>query len=551
MNRSLKTNRADAGAKSSLTPRSSSGGRGERPVPAKRAGTKEGRFDPIALEIQWKRLVAMVDEASTAFIRTSFSLLVREANDFAVVVTDGEGRSLAQSTMSIASFIGSLPATVRHFLDVFPAHTLKPGDVMITNDPWMGTGHIHDVSIAMPIFHKRKIVAFAAVVSHMPDIGGRLRNAGVRELYEEGLQIPRLKLIDNGVPNKTLLDLIAQNVRVPEMTLGDIWAQVAACKMLEERLQPLLHETDFAALGGEIRRRCETAMRKAIRAVPDGEYHARLEHDGFEEPIVINCTVQVKGDRIAIDYTGSSEQVPRAVNVVPIYCFAYSAYAVKALLCPEVPNNEGSFVPISTSAPLGSIFNPRFPAASGGRGMIGHMMVPAIIMALATALPERAVAEGSSNSSITVAGEHQGRAFSSICFMNAGQGATRHRDGYSVLSFPSNLGNSPIEVFEQQAPLIVVERSIRRDSGGAGAHRGGGGLRFEIEVTADTPMVASMIMTRFRSAPKGILGGEPGKVGALTLNGKPIDPADHWVLRKGDRVVMETAGGGGCGEARG
>lgn len=509
------------------------------------------RFDPIALEIQWKRLVSMVDEASTAFIRTSFSLLVREANDFAVVLTDGQGRSLAQSTMSIASFIGSLPATVKHFLDVFPAHTLKAGDVMITNDPWMGTGHIHDVNIAMPIFHKGKIVAFAAVVSHMPDIGGRLRNAGVRELFEEGLQIPRLKLIDNGKPNKTLLDMIAQNVRVPEMTLGDIWAQVAACKMLEERLQPLLRDSDLAALGHEIRRRSEAAMRKAIRAVPDGEYHSRLEHDGFEEPIVINCTVRVKGERIAIDYTGSSEQVPRAVNVVPIYCFAYSAYAVKALLSPEVPNNEGSFLPITTSAPLGSIFNPRFPAASGGRGMIGHMMVPAVMMALATALPERTVAEGSSNSSITVAGEHQGRAYSSICFMNAGQGATRQRDGYSVLSFPSNLGNSPIEVFEQQAPLRVIERSIRRDSGGEGAHRGGGGLHFEIEVTAEKPMIASMIMTRFRSAPKGILGGGNGKVGTLTLNGKPIDPSDHWVLKRGDRVVMETAGGGGFGKAKG
>jgi N-methylhydantoinase B len=506
------------------------------------------KIDPISLEIQWKRLVSMVDEAATAFIRTSFSVLVREANDFAVVLTDAQGRSLAQSTMSIASFIGSLPATVKHFLKVFPAHTLKPGDVMITNDPWMGTGHIHDVNIAMPIFHKGKLVAFAAVVSHMPDIGGRLRNAGVREIFEEGLQIPRLKLIDGGKPNQTLFDMIAQNVRVPEMTLGDIWAQVAACKMLEERLQPLLRDCDLAALGHEIRRRSEAAMRKAIREVPDGVYHSRLEHDGFEQPIVINCTVTVKGDSISIDYTGSSQQVPRAVNVVPIYCFAYSAYAVKALLSPEVPNNEGSFLMIRTSAPPGSIFNPRFPAASGGRGMIGHMMVPAIIMALAQALPDKAIAEGSSNSSITVAGEHDGRAYSTISFMNAGQGGTKYRDGYDVLSFPSNLGNTPIEVFEQQAPLRVIERSVRRDSGGPGRHRGGGGLHFEIEVTGES-MLASMIMTRFRSAPQGILGGSNGKVGALTMNGKPIDPAELWVLKRGDRVVMQTAGGGGYGKA--
>lgn len=509
---------------------------------------KKSILDPIVLEIQWKRLVSMVDEASAAFVRTSFSVLVREANDFAVVLTDSQGRSIAQSVLSIPSFIGTLPATVKHFLDKFPAKTLKPGDLLITNDPWMGTGHIHDVNVAMPIFHKGKIIAFAAVVSHMPDIGGRIRNAGIRDIYEEGLQIPRLKLVEAGKPVQAVLDMIGQNVRVPEQTLGDIWAQVAACKMLEERLQPLLHDTDLDALGAEIRRRSEAAMRKAIRSVPDGVYHAQTRHDGFEEPILINCTVTVKGEKIAIDYTGSSPQVPRAVNVVPIYTFAYSAFAVKALLCPDVPNNEGSFMPISTSAPLGSIFNPRYPAASGGRGMIGHMMVPAIMMALADVLPERAIAEGSSNSSITVTGEHRGRPYAAVNFMNAGQGATKHRDGFTMLSFPSNLSNTPIEVFEQMAPVRVIERAIRRGSGGVGRHRGGDGLRFEIEVVADSPMMASMIMTRFRTAPQGIFGGAPGKVGALRLNGKSIDPAEHWVLKKGDRVVMETAGGGGYGK---
>ena len=509
---------------------------------------KKMKLDPVSLEIQWKRLVSMVDEASAAFVRTSFSVLVREANDFAVVLTDAEGHSIAQSVLSIPSFIGTLPATVKHFLKKFPARTLKPGDVMITNDPWMGTGHIHDVNIAMPIFHKGKIVAFAAVVSHMPDIGGRIRNAGIRDIFEEGLQIPQLKLINAGKPDQGLLDMIGQNVRVPEQTLGDIWAQVAACKMLEERLQPLLRDIDLNALGIEIRRRSEAAMRKSIRAVPDGVYHAQTQHDGFEEPILINCTITVKGEKLAIDYTGSSAQVPRAVNVVPIYTFAYSAFAVKALLCPDVPNNEGSFTPITTSAPLGSIFNPTYPAASGGRGMIGHMMVPAIMMALADVLPERAIAEGSSNSSITVTGEHQGRPYAAVNFMNAGQGATKHRNGYTMLSFPSNLSTTPIEVFEQMAPLRVIERSIRRGSGGPGKHQGGNGLRFEVEVVADSPMMASMIMTRFRTAPQGIFGGNAGKVGALLLNGKPINPADHWVLKKGDRVVMETAGSGGYGK---
>jgi N-methylhydantoinase B len=289
-------------------------------------------------------------------------------------------------------------------------------------------------------------------------------------------------------------------------------------------------------------------MRKAIRRVPNGVYRAQTRHDGFEEPILINCTVTVKGDSLAIDYAGSSPQVPRAVNVVPIYTFAYSAFAVKALLSPDVPNNEGSFVPISTRAPEGSIFNPRYPAASGGRGMIGHMMVPAIIMALADVLPDRALAEGSSNSSITVTGRHGGRPYAAVNFMNAGQGATAHRNGFTMLSFPSNLSNTPIEVFEQMAPVRVIERAIRRGSGGDGKRRGGDGLRFEIEVAADSPMMASMIMTRWRTAPQGLFGGEPGAIGGLWLNGKPIDPAEHWALQSGDRVVMETAGGGGYGK---
>jgi N-methylhydantoinase B len=491
----------------------------------------------------------MVDEAAATFVRTSFSLMAREANDYAVVLTDAQGRSLGQYTQSIPSFIATLPATVRHFLEKFPAHSLKPGDVMITNDPWMGPGHIYDVNIAMPIFHNGRIVAFAAMVSHMPDIGGQLRNAGISEIFEEGLQIPRLKLINAGVPDQSIVDMIGQNVRVPDQTLGDIFGMVAACKMLEDRIQPLVRDFDLSALGGEIRARSETAMRNAIREVRDGVYYSELDQDGFEEPILIKCKLTVAGDEISIDYSGSSLQVPRAVNVVPSYTFAYSAFAIKALLCPDVPNNEGSIQPIKTWAPLGSIFNPRFPAAGGGRGMVGHMVVPAIMMALADALPDRAIAEGADNSTFSVNGEHAGRPFAAITFMNAGQGATKFRHGYTMLSFPSNLSNTPIEILEQMAPVRVIERSIRRGSGGAGKHHGGDGLRFEIEAVGEAPMKASLVMNRVRSAPKGVLGGAPGKPGALFLNGKPIDPARHWTLQKGDRVLMETAGGGGCGAA--
>jgi len=511
-------------------------------------GVRVEQFDPIELEILWKRLISIVDEASTAFVRTCFSTLVRDANDFAVVLTDAEGRSLAQSTMSIPSFIGSLPATVKHFLKKYPVDTLRPGDILVTNDPWMGTGHIHDINTVMPIFHEERVIAFAALVSHLPDIGGRLRSNANRDIYEEGLQIPMLKLMDAGKVNETLVDMIRQNIRVPEQGLGDIWAQVSACRMIEERLIPLIESVDLDALGAAIRQRSETAMRDAIRALPDGVYESEVHHDGFEEPIVIHCRLTVNGDTIAIDYAGSSAQQPRAVNVVPIYAFAYSAYPIKALLCPDVPNNEGGFLPITTQAPLGSILNPTYPAASGGRGAIGHMLSPAIFMALSSVLPEKVWASGSANSSVTMFGQYRNRPFNVVNFINGGQGATALRDGFSALSFPANLGNTPVEMMEALAPIRVHRRSIRRDSGGDGVHQGGDGLTFEFEMTPEASNVsASFLMTRLKYPPPGLNGGSEGKRGRLAINGVDVDPTEQRILQPGDRVVMESAGGGGFG----
>ena len=505
--------------------------------------------DPVQLEIIWTRLVSAVDEAAATFVRASFSSLVREANDFAVVLTDAEGRSLAQSTKSIPSFIGTLPASIKHFLRKFPAQTLREGDVLFTNDPWMGSGHIHDVTLATPIFRRGELVAFAGITSHMPDIGGRLRSSGIRELYEEGLQIPMLKLREGGVTNEAIVAFIRQNVRVPDATMGDIWGQVAACAKCADRLNEILDETDvdLKVVAEEIISRSNAAMRAAISAVPNGEYHYRIVHDGFEERIVIESNVSVQGDRIHIDYTGTSPQLPRAVNVVPIYTFAYTAYGVKALLCPDIPNNEGSFLPVTTSAPEGTILNPKFPAASGARGMIGHLLPVALMGALADVLPNRVWAPGSANSGMMISGEHTGRRYAGIYFINAGQGASSRRKGLAALSFPSNLSNTPIEVIEGEVPLRIVRRKLRAGSGGAGRHRGGDGLDFTFEFVGDTPAVCAIIMTRFKVPPPGVHGGEPGQVGRILLNGAPLDPTEHLVLKRGDVVSMQTAGGGGFG----
>lgn len=505
-------------------------------------------FNPIELEILWKRLISIVDEASAAFVRTCFSTLVRDGNDFAIVLTDRQGRSLAQSTMSLPGFIGCLPNTVRHFLDLYPAETIKPGDVFITNDPWNGSGHVHDITTATPLFYRGKLVGFAAIVSHLADIGGRLRSNSNREIYEEGLQIPSMKLLDGGKPNQVLIDILTLNIRVPEQGLGDIWAQVAGCRTMGERLLGLLESVSLDDLGAEVRRRSEQAMRDAIREIPDGVYRSQVQHDGFEEPVIIKCALTVTGDEIEIDFAGTAAQLPYALNVVPIYAFAYTVYGIKALLCPDIPNNEGSFVPITTHAPAGSLLNPTYPAASGGRSAIGHLLPQAVFQALADVLPARVWAGGSPNSSLTMAGEYRSKRFAVVNFLNAGQGANSRRPGFSATSFPGNLGNTPVEIMETLAPIRVLRRELRHGSGGKGLHDGGCGVSFEFEIAADaSDVMTSFLMTQCKSPTKGLAGGGSGKPGRLVLNGQEIDPTMSRVLKAGDRVLMETAGGGAYG----
>jgi N-methylhydantoinase B len=279
-------------------------------------------------------------------------------------------------------------------------------------------------------------------------------------------------------------------------------------------------------------------------------YRSVVQHDGFEAPILIHCQLTVKGDRIAIDFAGSSPQLPRAVNVVPIYTFAYTVYGLKSLLCPEIPNNEGSFAPITTDAPLGSIFNPVYPAASGGRSAIGHLLPAAVFKALAAVLPDKVWAGGSPNSSMTMSGEYGGKRYAVVNFLNAGQGANARRPGYSALSFPGNLGNTPVEMMESLAPIRVLRREIRRGSGGRGRHNGGDGICFEFELLPDAPdATASFLMTQLKSVPAGLADGGAGQPGRLTINGQQVDPTEPRILRGGDRVMMETAGGGGYGVA--
>lgn len=511
-------------------------------------------IDPITLEILWTRLISMVDEAAATFVRTSFSTLVREANDYAVVLTDRCGRNVAQSSQSIPSFISTVPATIRGFIKTFGIEGMREGDAFITNDPWLATGHLNDATLAMPIFRNGKVVGFAGVVSHLPDIGGRLRNPANRELFEEGLQIPPTRILRAGEPDATLVEMIRSNVRLPDETLGDIWAQASCCSSLAHLLRKMIDETgiDFAALTDQTCRRTEKVMRDAIRAAPDGMYDYVIENDGPAEMpdgvIRIACRVIIAGDEVSVDYSGSSPQVNLAINTVMNYTYAYSAYALKALFAPWIPNNEGSFAPIRVTAPQGSILNPMRPAPCGARGMIGHLLPPAILGALAAAMPDRVVAApGSPSNNIQVAGLPGGPRYAVSCFLGAGLGASAHQDGLSATSFPSNLANTPIEVLEAQAPLEIKRREIRRGSGGRGKRSGGDGIRFEFQMRGEGSAIASFMVNRIKRPAPGLLGGHDGQTASFAINGKPVELNGQLMLQPGDTVLIETGGGGGYG----
>lgn len=507
-------------------------------------------MNAATVEILWTRLVSLVDEAATTLVRTSFSHVVRDAHDYAVVLLDRQAQLVAQSTQSIPSFICTLPATARHIIDRFPVDTMQPGDVYVTNDPWMGTGHLPDINIIRPIFHGGDLIGFSASVAHSPDIGGRIRSPGIRELYEEGLRLPPLRLMQAGERDEAIFAILEANVRISEQVLGDLYAQIAANEMLGQRLAELIDDTglrfnDFAA---DIQDRTEQAMDAAIRAVPEGRYSYTVEVDGFGDPVVIACTLTIADGRIEVDYTGSSPQMDRAINVVPTYTRAYTCYALKCILSPNVPNNEGSFRSIHVGAPEGSILNPRFPAPVGARAMTGHLLPPAIMGALAEVIPDRVqAAPGSPLWSCHLTGRDKGKDYAFFFFLNGGQGATSAKDGYPAVSFPSNLGNTPIEVLEANAPVRVTQRALRRGSGGDGAFRGGDGQITEIEILADSPVTVSFMANRLEIPAPGLNGGGAGQPGAVLLNGAPYDPREISLIQPGDTLTLMTPGGGGFG----
>lgn len=507
-------------------------------------------MDPIRIGLIWRRIEGLVDQVAETFLRAAFSVVVRDNYDMAFSLFDSQGRLIAQSKRSIPSFTGTLPRTLAAVLAKFPAESLAPGDVVITNDSWIGTGHLNDISMVCPIHQDGRLVAFAASTAHTVDIGGA-PSPTAKDRFEEGLCIPISKIVEAGQENRTVIDFLTENLRMADETLGDIRAQFAAYSDCAAKLQSLLADeglADLDGVGDEIIERSEQSMRKAIAALPDGTWRDSFQTDGFDAPLTIACAVTVAGDEMSIDFAGTSPQVQWPVNCVLNYTQAYARYAVKCVLDPEAPNNEGSLRPISVTAPVGCLLNAEAPAPVWGRHLSGHYVPPAVLGALAEVTPGRSVGEsGSPLWNVYFGGERadgQGR-FVKMYFMNGGHGARSVGDGPGCLSFPSNVSNEPVEVFENQTPMLVTEKAFVPDTGGAGRFRGGNAQRIGFKSLSPKPITMTIRHERITYPPRGVLGGRNGAPGVDLLNGQMLAAKSRIELRQGDVVSFQPPGGGG------
>ena len=516
-------------------------------------------FDPITLEILWRRLISIVDEADSTVARTAFSSLLRDAHDYTCMFTDQKGRELAQGSFATPGQSGAMALGIKNLVTKLPLETYKSDDVFITNDPWALAGHLNDVCVMSPIFYKDKLVAFTACVFHHSDIGGRVSSDN-HDVFEEGLFIPLVKLYDGGVLNQSVMDMIRWNVRTQDEVIGDIRSQIAANHVCAEKICQMLKENNLDSLddlADQIISRTEKSMREEIEKIPDGIYRAEgiIEQMKGQKDVVIKAAVDVKGSDITVDLDGSSPQVNWGGNVVYNFTYAYVFMAMKSMFGPDIPNNDGCARPIKLKAPEGSVVNCKFPAAVAARLVIGHFITEIIYRALSGALPDKVIAaSGGTPAQMNVfyGKRNDGRPWHSVIIRGGGMGAGSANDGNYVYIFPANGANTPIEIFENDTPLIVENRELLSDSGGPGRMKGGFGQREVFKVPDDKyapipPVNLGIQAGRHIHPPEGLFGGKHGSKAQFLVNGVSGNPFGLTQLKPGDVVTIDAAGGGGYG----
>lgn len=512
----------------------------------------DAALDAVSLGILWDRVVSIADEIVTTLVRTSFSTIVREGYDLSVVMFDADGRMLAQGTRSIPVFIGTAPVTLAHMLRRFPPHTLAPGDVVATNDPMMGTGHMFDISVMRPVFAGERLVGYTMSVTHLPDVGGMGFSAAATEMFHEGLRLPICKLLEAGRPNEPLLELIRANVRVPEQVIGDIMANVACNEVGGRQLLEFMAEygiDDLAPLSTAIRAQSERAVREKIRQIPDGTYGNTVEIEAIEKPVKLVCRIDKKGEEIAIDFAGTDPCIRAGINVPFCYAKAMALYSIKCITAPLIPNNEGSAAPIKVTAPEGCILNAQPPAPTAGRHVVGHFVTPLIYGALAEIMPQQVQADTGMMNILTFQGTHPGgQPVAALYFASGGFGALEGHDGAATTPGPSNMACVPTEIFEDLTGLMIERKALRPDSGGPGEYRGGPGQEIVIRNATGHRMAVFSMANRTEYAAMGRRSGRPGALRQHLINGQPVHPKGRQDLMPGDRLTLLEAGGAGIGD---
>jgi len=525
-------------------------------------------MNAIDIEINWNRVVAAVNEAAGTLMRTAFSGIVRDNRDFACGVFSRSGELLAQDTLGTPGLAGPMPKAMPFFMSKYPASSLEPGDVLFTNDPWQITGHLNDITMVSPIWVDGEIVAYAMSIAHQTDIGGRGMTLESRDVYEEGIRIPLCKLLLAGELNRDAIMFVRENVRVPNMVMGDIRAQLAANDTIARHvvtLVSLLGSDEFSSLGEEITSRTETATRTALTELSPGVYSAELALDSdfgvrtsVNNKYVLKATITVNADSLSIDYDGTSDQAPFAINsCLNGLTTSYTLFALKSVLNPHLPMNSGFIRPITFSAPVGTLLNPTFPAPVRGRNQVAHFLPELIYQALSQLVPDRVIAPSGTvpswNQQFTGIG-NDGAQYSQVFPIRGGMGASARDDGLSCITFPHNVQNLPVEVLEQDVPVVVEEKEFLVDSAGAGKWQGGFGQRVRLRVPTEpglrprSPVFIGMQGGRFEHEVPGLFGGGAAPRGRVSVNGTPTRTGRMLALEPGDTLVYEVPGGGGYGD---
>lgn len=515
-------------------------------------------YSNARLQVMWNRLLALVEEQGQTLIRAAFSPIVRECGDISAGIFDAKGQMLAQAVTGTPGHINTMAAAVQHLRARFPEQMMRPGDIFMTNDPWLASGHLNDFLLLMPAFLNGRIVGFTSCTSHLVDLGGLGMGPEGSDIYDEGLLIPPCRLVEEGEPNALLMEIIRANSREPIANEGDIYALIACCEAGVSRLLEMMAAfelEDLETLGRYIIDTSKRGTEAAIAEVPNGVYRNVMHVDGYETPLELHAALHVSDREMHVDFTGTSGCSGKGINVPLNYATAYTVFALRCIVGPDIPNNAGSLAPFTVDGPPGSVLNAQHPAPVAMRHTLGQVTPDLVLGCLHQALPDRVPAEGAS-SMFDLPMRHApevartgGRQFAIEPVHNGGTGARPTSDGLSATAFPSGVYGSQVEITEAAAPVTIWSRELRVDSGGPGQYRGGLGQRIEMTSANDAAFLVFLSVERLKFPARGRAGGLPGAPGRIRIDGRKDDIPGKCELRvnPGERLIFETPGGGGFG----